>query len=539
MRFGLRDFAFCAMILSVLMVHPGRPASTEDENTSCAGNGTGLFVDFNGDSLADLAVGALFEDMGSKRDVGVVHVLYGSSDGLSAESSQIWHQDSIGIEETADEGDMFGEELHAGDLNGDGFGDLAVGVPFENMVSIEDAGIVHILYGSHAGLSADNSQIWHQDSPGIEDEIERRDLFGEELAVGDFNGDGLDDLTIGIPLEDVGQIRDAGAVQVLYGSPAGLSADSSQIWHQDSPGIEDEIERGDFFGEELAVGDFNGDGYADLAVGVLHENMVDIENAGAVNVLYGSATGLSAAGNQFWHQDSPGAMDDAEEGDLLGAELATGDFNGDGFADLAVGGYRENIGDIEDAGAVNVLYGSPAGLSAANDQFWHQNSSGILGIAREGDCFGYALAVGDFNADGFADLTSGVPYKAIGMARSAGGVNVLYGSLFGLSAINNQFLHQNSPGLWEVAEVGDRFGWDLTASDFDADCFADLAVGVLNESVGATRSAGATNILYGSPTGLGAAANQLWHQNRPGVNDETETRDCFGYALSDVQVAVR
>ena len=208
----------------------------------------------------------------------------------------------------------------------------------------------------------------------------------------DFNGDGFDDLAVGVPFEDIGVISDAGAVNVLYGSSTiGLSSIGDQFWHQDSPGILDRSETDDNFGYSLAAGDFNGDGFDDLAVGVRNEDIGTIGDAGAVNVLYGSATGLSSAGNQFWHQDRPGILDRAEAFDGFGWALVAGDFNNDGFDDLAVGVIGEDIGNITNAGAVNVLYGSATGLSSTGNQFLNQNSPGILDTAESGDNFGSAL----------------------------------------------------------------------------------------------------------------------------------------------------
>src|SRR5207247_2039833 len=146
----------------------------------------------------------------------------------------------------------------------------------------------------------------------------------------DFNGDGFEDLAISAFAEDVGTIVDAGAVQVMYGSAAGLSATGNQFWTQDSPGILDQAETQDLFGRSLGTGDFNGDGFTDLAIGAPHEALANVGNiAGAVNVLYGSAAGLTDVGNQFWTQDSPGILDQAEGGDLFGRSVDGGDFNGD------------------------------------------------------------------------------------------------------------------------------------------------------------------------------------------------------------------
>jgi FG-GAP repeat len=136
----------------------------------------------------------------------------------------------------------------AGDFNGDGAADLAIGAPRENGFR----GVVHVLYGaSPGGLSAAGSQLWSQDSPGIAGGAEPGDEFGASLAAGDFNANGAADLAVGAE----GENDVAGVVHVLYGaSPGGLSAAGSQLWSQDSPGIAGGAEPGDFFGLTLAAG---------------------------------------------------------------------------------------------------------------------------------------------------------------------------------------------------------------------------------------------------------------------------------------------
>src|SRR5215213_8180723 len=129
--------------------------------------------------------------------------------------------------------------------------------------------------------------------------------------------------------------------------------------------------------------DFNHDGFADLAVGVPQDRIGGVFFAGAVNVFYGSAGGLSGSGSQYFTQNTPGVASSAEESDSFGRALAAGDFDHDGFADLAVGAPGEGVGDIPNAGAVNVLYGSAAGLSGSGSQYFTQNTPGVASSAEE------------------------------------------------------------------------------------------------------------------------------------------------------------
>jgi hypothetical protein len=300
----------------------------------------------------------------------------------------------------------------------------------------------------------------------VEDQSEASDSFGWSISSGNFNGDRYSDLAIGA----IGENSLTGAVNVLHGSAAGLSATATlpdQIWTQNTADVEGSSEGNDRFGYALESADFNCDGSDDLAIGALEE--VKTPNfGGSVNVIYGSQSlGLSATNkaDQIWTQDSSGIEDLVETDDKFGSSLAAGDFNNDGNPDLAIGVPSEDVSsNIVNAGAVNVIYGSTAGLSSAADQIWHQDSPNIEGGAEVADFFGFVLTTGDFNNDGKGDLAIGVPGEDLETTSDAGMVNVIYGSSSGLSAttIPDQTWHQNNANIEDSNEKEDKFASALS-----------------------------------------------------------------------------
>jgi hypothetical protein len=471
-----------------------------------------------------------------------------------------------------------------GDFNGDGFSDLAIGVPNEALGRTHDAGSVNVIYGSAgAGLRALGNQVWHQGIPGIEGNPEDNDRFGWSLTSGDFNRDGYSDLAIGVVAEAVGPIAGAGQVSVIYGSPIGLVAAGNQIFHQNLGGVEDEAEVNDNFGFAVAAGDFNRDGFDDLAVGIPGEGVaallprvnasgiiqlddfglpifdpVEIARAGAVQVFFGSAGGLVVDGNEIFHQEAQflglaslptGIAGVAWDGDRFGSSLVAGDFNGDLASDLAIGvpgeelGFLAIIGGVAvsvesglplDTGAVNVLFSDWSGLSAEGSQFLHQNVIGTQAIAEAGDGFGAGLAAGDFNGDRFDDLAVGVPFDDIGRKLDQGAVHVLYGFHEGLEVLHDCFLHQDITDVKGLGNAEELFGLAVSAGDYDGDGFDDLAVGTPRDNVGRVHFAGSINVFYGRRLvdGCIVPRNQQWHQRVPGIQENSENWDQFGSSLA-------
>jgi FG-GAP repeat len=495
------------MVVLVLALGIGVWPSGQGAMAVQASPARSLQADFNNDGAADLAIGVPFEFVGAIQDAGAVNVLYGSAGGLQGPGSQFFTQDTPGIPGTANPQDSLGSGLATGDFNRDGFADLAIGVPGEDIGTIGSAGAVIALYGSAGGLTTTGAQLLTQAGGATE----LNDAFGTDLAAGDFNHDGFADLAASVSGEDVGSVPDAGAVSVLPGSPGGLTTVGGRLFTQVGGAVEAE----DFFGDTLATGDFDQDGFADLAAGARFEDVGTAESAGAVSVLYGSPTGLTRAGGRLFTQVG-GA---AELQDFFGAALAAGDFDRDGFADLAAGAPGEDVGSAFDAGAVSVLRGSSAGLTRAGGRLFTQVASPV----EAEDGFGAALATGDFDDDGFADLAAGAP----GEEFRSGVVSVLFGSAAGLTRVGQVFSQVGG-----AVETNDAFGGSLAAADFDHDGFADLAAGAPFETVGSVLDAGAVSVLYGSGGGLTRTGGQLFTQNSPGLGSSAEALDNFGLTLA-------
>jgi FG-GAP repeat protein len=328
----------------------------------------------------------------------------------------------------------------------------------------------------------------------------------------DFNGDGFTDLAVGAPGEAVGSLTGAGALNVLLGSADGLQP--TPVLFFQGGGAAGTTERDDAFGAAVAKGDFNDDGFFDVAVGAPGEAVGSIAGAGAVNLLYGSTGGLT--GGPLFTQANP------ESADSFGASLAAGDFDGDGFFDLAVGVPGEDVGSAGDAGAVTVLFGSAGGITTAGSQTLFQGNGGITGSAEDGDAFGHALATGLLANDDLADLVVGVPGENVGAISDAGAANVLAGSSGGL--VNGSLATQGNP------EVGDEFGAAVATGDFDDTAGDDPAVGAPGETVGGRPAAGAVSVFNGPPSGL--AAERLLFQGTAGIPGTPETGDAFGAAVA-------
>ncbi|KMS85321.1 esterase [Streptomyces regensis] len=385
----------------------------------------------------------------------------------------------------------------------------------------------------------------------------------------DFDGDGYTDLLTGVPEGTVDGKEGAGYVTVQYGAPNGIGTNTTvpkgrvQVISQSTKGVPGGSEAWDDFGQAVATGDLDGDGYDDAVIGAPGEDEGTVADAGRVTVLYGSKDGLGAEQNASVTAAKPavgarfglsvaaarftGDIDsdqlvvvDQEVGlnvftwhagilrqvgaphstghRLQPGYVTTGDYDHNGFADLVVSGYSPD--DNYTKGWSAYYAGGPDGLA------YRRDLHGGLGSAS-----------GDIDRDGYDDLVVGqlsAADEATGDADAPGGlVAVYYGGDDGPAGTQGpgtapQWWSQNSPGVPGTAEDGDAWGADLSVADVNGDGHADVAVGAPGEDIGTVADAGAVWLLRGSRTGLTGSGAQSFDQNTRGVPGTAEADDAWG-----------
>ncbi len=411
-----------------------------------------------------------------------------------------------------------------GDVNGDGFAEVAVGEPG----NAKGRGSVHVFYGQRSGLvtnatgSARNDHYLTQDTRGVPGKAETGDAFGTSTLLADFNGDGCADLAVGSPGENDG----TGWVQVFFGSPTGLKTSGTQSFTLSqipgSPGSARDQELGD----ELAAGDLDGDGIDDLVAGISGLHVDGKDAAGGVAVVYGGLSGLQLTRSAMLTRDTPGIPGESGKYVGFGAAVATGDFDGDGSAELAIGSTNGLSG-----GTVQTVERTPDGFTGSEPISPH--SAGMPGEADRFCAFGFVLASGDVHGDGRDDLAVGDPafgcHDEPDVDYAMGSVVLLAGSKDGLTTSNSQLWTQDSPGVAGTARLGNVFSEALAMAPLDEGPTADLVIGAPGDTDG-----GSVTVLLGGPDGLtteGIGGTRFTQATR-GIPGTPESEDAFGEVVT-------
>ncbi|MFI1889082.1 FG-GAP and VCBS repeat-containing protein [Streptomyces jumonjinensis] len=364
----------------------------------------------------------------------------------------------------------------------------------------------------------------------------------------DFNGDGNRDYA-----------ASAGHwVDVTYGTRSGPGTRTFRF-DQTSPGIPGDgpaLEE-DAFGRTMASADFNGDGYADLAVSDPEETIVDEADLdGMVIIVWGSKSGLGSKASTI-ESTAPYLRNQS-----FGVDLAAGDFNGDGRPDLAIsdrtsvhvhrGGFTpaNTTGRVESfttpddialpfpmLAAGNVTKDKTTDLYAIGESYmtnrptmavWFLKGGSTIKPAKpklyprsKTDYFTTDAVVADFDKDGYGDLVyNDKLYKEL-----AGAVHVLRGGKNGPTT--SRRITQDTPGVATTATAYDYFGGSLSAGDTNRDGYADLAIGT-HEPLGTLRRAGGAHVLYGGKKGLTGSGSEWFTRDTKGIPGKAKEGALFG-----------
>jgi hypothetical protein len=428
--------------------------------------------DLNGDGYPELVVGAPSLQVGSVKEAGGVFVLPGKKSGLSLKEKVVTESTS-GVPGEPDNGDTFGYAVASADFDRDGFADLAIGQPGENVTGPDDrSGAVTVVYGSTSGLDTHRSaRLTFPDSGQL----------GTALVATDLTGDGYPDLAVGSPGEGYTQLPDqdyspGGVVHVLLGGATGLSTVGARTLRGRGGTGPTGFDNG--FGALLAAGDLNADGRTDLVVGSDGARFVDEGYPGSVDVCLAKAGGPTGC-TQVVQDDDLGNMSALAVGNVVGSSTSA--------PEIVVG---TAVNREDDPGLVTILRLGAGATTVAERTDVDEDSPGVPGKTQFGGSFGASLAVGDIDRDGHDDVVIGAPAEN----RNRGRVVVLRGGKDGYARSGNYAYDQSSKGVPGRSEDDDYFGSAVTLIDHNADGHLDLSIGAPGEN----SDVGAVTFLKGS-----------------------------------------
>jgi len=404
----------------------------------------------------------------------------------------------------------------AGDVNGDGFGDLIIGAPSAKAngnPNGAEVGAAYVVFGDDGGFGTTLDLDTLNGTKGfrIEGNAANGRLGSSVAGAGDVNGDGFDDVIVGSPNVNGG----SGVSYVIFGKSSSFGAEFDVAGINGSNGFAlTGAQLGQFSGTGVSsAGDINGDGYADVLVGAIGHDVVDAggnvtaADAGAAYVVYGHNgaftpfQSLATLGQAF--SENGFRLEGVSAGDGAGTTLASvGDFNGDGFGDFVVGAFASDSQGKCNIGRAYLVYGKAADMPLSSSLGGIAGAKGaqIVGV-NANDGFGVAVhGAGDVNGDGLSDLVVGST-GADPNGSDSGEAYVIYGQT---GSINGTLSAANADIRIEGFAANDSLGASVSGiGDFNGDGFGDLLVG----ATGVTAGSGTGYVVFGRPDGFNAPVN--------------------------------
>lgn len=386
--------------------------------------------DVNGDGFADILIGSPFYANGQANE-GAAFLYLGGAGAFNTGTDAHYEINQADAE--------FGTSVAAaGDINGDGFSDVIVGALRYDNGQTDEGGAFVYYGGSTINAVLDATLEANQANAAMGNAV---------ASLGDVNADGYADIVVGAPLFD-GSNSDSGQILVYLGAAAGVV---TTPYKQFDAGVSQPAR----LGFALSGGDFNGDGYTDLIAGT-PDFTGSLTNQGRALVYFGGTvidSGIADA-----------RMGSGQGSGQLGHSVATGDVNGDGYADLVTGAFGYDGAGGQNSGRVLLYFGGAAGFNTSVDAVL----DGSLTDMRAGG----AVAVGDVNGDGYGDIIVGAPDYSNGQ-NLEGAALIYFG---GAGAFNTQV-----DVTLEANQIGASFGFSVAyAGDVNADGFGDVLVGAPN-----------------------------------------------------------